>query len=76
MTRDEKTAFLQSYGFEVGDRNSQLNRNYSGKFMVSEPYETSELPTEDGANGPWCIVGNDLDTLIDEGYDFLKSLTS
>ncbi len=50
--------------------------NYPGKFMVTESYEENELPTEDGSNGPWCITGDDLDALVDEGYDFLSSLTT
>lgn len=71
MTQVEKIAFLRSYGYTVGDRNPQLNTNYPGAFMVVEPYEDWELPTEDGANGPWCITGDNLDALVDQGYEFL-----
>lgn len=38
--------------------------------MVAEGYEDSELPTDDGSNGPWCIVGDDLNSLIAEAFDF------
>jgi len=37
--------------------------------MVVESHDESELPTDDGANGPWCIVGDDLDALIAVAYD-------
>ena len=74
MKHNEKKIILESYGFEVGNRNPQLNTKYPGKFMVSEPYESSELPTKDGRNGPWCIVSDDLNALIDEGYDFLMTM--
>ncbi len=70
----DKKAFLESYGFTVGKRNPQLNTNYPGAFMVVEDYEESELPTEDGSNGPWCITGDDLSVLIDVGYEFLTDL--
>ena len=70
MTQQEKIAFLRSYGFVVGDRELRLNTNYPGQFMVAESYDENELPTEDGRNGPWCIVGDDLEALVDEGHDF------
>lgn len=76
MTQQEKIDFLRSYGFVIGDRESRLNTNYPGKFMVTEGYDEDELPTEDGSNGPWCIVGDDLDALVDEGHEFLSSLIS
>jgi hypothetical protein len=75
-SRSYKQAHLESYGFEVGARNPQLNTNYPGQFMVTEGYDQSELPTADGSNGPWCITGDDLDELITEAYDFLTSLIS
>jgi hypothetical protein len=37
--------------------------------MVVEAHNESQLPTEDGSNGPWCIVGDNLDELIDTAYD-------
>jgi hypothetical protein len=61
-------AALLDMGFIIGDRNPRINTNYPGKFMVAESHEPSELPTKDGSNGPWCIVGDDLDKLIEEAY--------
>lgn len=58
----------------VGERDKLLNTRYSGVFMVAEPYTSNELPTEDGSNGPWCIVGDDLDKLIEEAYDVYEGL--
>jgi hypothetical protein len=65
----DMSAKLKSYGFVIGDREPRLNTNYPGKFMVVEPYEECELPTEDGSDGPWCIVGDDLDVLIADAYE-------
>lgn len=76
MTQADKISFLRGYGFIVGDRDPRLNTNYTGKFMVVEAHEESELPTEDGSDGPWCVVGDNLTTLVDQGYEFLRSLTS
>lgn len=71
----EKRAFLENYGWFVGIRDRRLNTNYDGSFMVVEPYDDSDVPTEDARNGPWCIVGDDLDALIEEGYEALVSLS-
>ncbi len=64
-----KKAYLKAFGFIVGKRDPRLNRNYAGKFMVVEAHDEDELPTNDGANGPWCIVGNNLTELIDKAYE-------
>lgn len=63
---------LKRAGFTVGPRDPRLNRRYPGIFMVVEDYDESELPTDDGANGPWCIVGNDLKALISQAYELFK----
>jgi hypothetical protein len=61
--------WLETHGFICGDREPQLNTNYPGAFMVAEgPRDEWELPTEDGSNGPWCIVGDDLDALVAEAF--------
>lgn len=64
----DKAAWLREQGFTVGARDSRLNRKYAGAFMVVEAHEESELPTDDGSNGPWCIVGDDLDALVRQAY--------
>jgi hypothetical protein len=69
MPSEEKTKWLREHGFIVGIRDSRLNTNYPGNFMVVEEYEDSELPTVDGRDGPWCIVGDDLAALVDQAYD-------
>lgn len=68
LSHKEKLAFLKARGFHVGARDPRLNRNYPGAFMVAEPYDESETPTDDGSNGPWCIVGDDLVALVAEAY--------
>lgn len=64
----DKIKALEAMGFIVGPRDPHLNRKYPGGFMVVESHEESELPTDDGSNGPWCIVGDDLDELVEEAY--------
>lgn len=61
MTERER---LERMGFIIGPRDSRTNTNYPGRYMVAEAYTEDELPTEDGSNGPWAIVGDDLDELI------------
>jgi hypothetical protein len=76
-TREDVTAIkracLEQYGFTVGVRDPRLNSDYPGQFMVVESHEECELPTRNGSNGPWCVVGDDLADLIDRGFDFLVS---
>jgi hypothetical protein len=63
-----KFTSLLAWGFICGPRDPRLNTNYPGAFMVAEHYEESELPTPTSSNGPWCIVGDDIDALIDEAF--------
>lgn len=72
MTVDEMADALRRAGFIVGKRDTRVNRNYPGSFMVIEDHEDSELPTDDGSNGPWAIVGDDLSSLIRQAYDIWK----
>lgn len=63
-----KLSWLLDQGFCCGTRDHRVNTNYSGSYMVVEPHEDSELPTKDGSNGPWAIVGDDYPALISEAY--------
>lgn len=63
-----KAKYLRRMGFIVGPREPRLNRKYPGGFMVVEHYDESELPTDDGSNGPWCIVGDDLAALVEQAF--------
>lgn len=69
----QRKKYLESLGFIIGKREPRLNTDYNGNFMVSQPYEESDLPTKDGSQGPWCIVGDDLESLIDEAYQTFKN---
>jgi hypothetical protein len=71
MTNREK---LESGGFIIGARDPRLNSNFPGRYMVAEPHDESELPTKDGSNGPWCVVGDDLDELITQAADFFEGM--
>ncbi len=73
MTNKQKE-LLDKYGWTYGLRDPRLNMNYCGRFMVVEPHDESELPTLDGRNGPWCIVGDNLDDLISRAYSALASM--
>lgn len=68
MTIDQKIDALRRMGFIVGERDPRLNRKYAGKFMVAESFEDCEVPTNDGSNGPWCIVGDDIDALVNDAF--------
>lgn len=70
---DKKKA-LEAAGFTVGERDLRLNRKYPGRFMVVEEHDDSELPTDDGSNGPWCIVGDDINALILEAHEYYEDL--
>lgn len=61
---------LMVRGFIIGPRDPQLNTDFPGKFMVSQAYTEADLPTKGGSDGPWCIVGDDLNLLVDEAYEF------
>jgi len=70
MTLEEKIEILRRHGFHVGNRDFRLNTDYPGRYMVAEPYEESELPTKTVQMGR-SVVGDDLETLVEDGYDFL-----
>lgn len=59
---------LEAKGFTIGKRDPRVNMNYPGAFMVIEPHENSQLPTNDGSNGPWAIVGDNLPDLVKEAW--------
>ena len=69
MTTLEMRRKLEEQSFVVGERDPRLNTDYAGRYMVVEAHDESELPTRDGSNGPWCIVGDSLDALIKEAYE-------
>lgn len=61
--------WLRLHGYCLGVRDPRLNTNYPGEYMVTESdFADYELPTKDGSNGPWCIVGDDLDRLVTEAF--------
>lgn len=70
MTTKQKIAFLKSRGWIVGKRDPRLNTDFPGSQMCCEPFEDHEVPTRDGRNGPWCVVGDDLPSLVNQAFDF------
>lgn len=74
MSIAAKAYLLLKNGFTIGQRDPRVNTKYDGDYMVIEPYTILQLPTEDASNGPWCIVGDSLDSLIIEAFTFFKGL--
>lgn len=71
-----KAAELASNGYTLGAREPKLNTNHLGVFMIVEALgEWDGKPTPDGANGPWCIVGDDLAAMIEEAHTFASGMT-
>jgi|HubBroStandDraft_2_1064218.scaffolds.fasta_scaffold449928_2 hypothetical protein len=69
-SHDEMLADLLMCDFICGPRDVRLNTRYPGKFMVvEEEYRDMDLPTEDGSNGPWCIVGDDFPALVKTAWE-------
>lgn len=77
-TTAHKIAMLEKYGFTIGDRDARLNTDHPGVSMVAETNAHDigdyDLPTKDGSNGPWCIVGDDLDALVNEAHSYLMGM--
>jgi hypothetical protein len=64
----DKIAALREIGLLVGNRDPKRNKGFAGKFMVAEPISNEEI-TESNA---FCIVGNNLDELVNEAFDFFS----
>lgn len=66
----EKKQWLVLHGFIATARDERFNRSCPGKFMVCDE-ELLRLahPTDNGGDG-YCIVGDDLDSLIVEAFKF------
>lgn len=72
-THKEMVKLLRDYDFFVGVRDPKVNTDFKGRYMVVEDYDPNMLPTKDGSNGPWAIVGDDLEALVREAYEYLDS---
>jgi len=67
-------AAIEGCGFIVGDRDPRYSTALEGKYMIAQPLEEHELPTEDARAGGWCVVGDDMDDLIAETYSMFADL--
>jgi hypothetical protein len=75
MTLIDKIASILDADMLIAPRDPALNTDHDGAFMVVEAgYTDHELPTKDGRNGPWCVVGNDIEELIEAGFQYAESL--
>ena len=65
----KKTAFLNSHGFVLIERNPRAKPDYMGRWQVCDScYE----PESD----EYCIVGNDFIDLVDTAYSYLKDMVA
>lgn len=73
-----KTQFLEGFGYRIGSRDPRINTASEGKYMVCEDFAEGDypLPTRDGSNGPWAIVGDDMDMLVNEAYEHALSIST
>lgn len=67
--RVTKRMWLEAHGFIVGNRDERINTAFRGQFMVIQPHDETSLPTEDAKNGPWAVVGDNLDELIEQTHN-------
>ena len=65
----EKIKWLLDHDIRVGLRNWNLNTDFPGKYMVAEEHDDRHSQ-KDGDGGVWCIVGDDLEALVDDAYAF------
>jgi hypothetical protein len=69
-TIEQKRTYLETLGYFCGARDTRLNTKFPGKFVVTDnDWKEYHLPTQDGSNGPWCIVGDSLDDLICQAFN-------
>lgn len=64
MTKQE---ILESHGFYVGKRDPKRNKAFRGKWMVCA--DVNEGPSMDAGDGGFCIVGDNLQALIQEALE-------
>jgi hypothetical protein len=69
---ERKRKELQDAGWFVGKRDPKRNRAFRGKYMVCE--DPNYGPTDDAREGGFCIVGDNLDSLIFEAYATLEAM--
>src|SRR4051812_38497108 len=67
ITYEQKATVLRSYGFIVGDRDTDYKTAYPGAFMVRENAENTD--------DDWCVVGDDLNALIDIAFDLASDFS-
>ena len=64
----ERKAWLKMYGFKYGERDPLMNTAFNGRFMVAKHYLDGHTQ-ESSRGGVWCVVGDNLDALIDAAYN-------
>jgi hypothetical protein len=62
LTHAQKVTVLEAYGFTIGARDARFKPQFPGKFMVLESGD------EENVEDCWCVVGDDLPALVDEGF--------
>ena len=63
----ERAKSLYEAGYYMGPRDPDRNRAFEGSFMICENVNVGV--TDDASLGGYCIVGDDLDSLINDAYN-------
>lgn len=67
---DKRAKALEAEGFYIGPRDPNRNKAFQGEWMVAEDLDVG--PTDDASTGGFCIVGDDLDALVNDAYDLIN----
>ena len=64
-----KAQRLYSMGYYIGPRDPERNKAFNGRYMVCA--DVFEGPSDDASDTRFCVVGDNLDELVNEAYDLL-----
>lgn len=62
--------FLYTRGYYIGPRDPLRNQAFEGEWMVCGDPVPAVTPTDDAGSGGYCTVGDDLDALIRDAYNY------
>lgn len=62
---------VEAAGLFVGERDPKRNKAYKGKFMVCENHGMG-IESLNAGTGGFCIVGDDLEALITEAFQWIE----
>lgn len=68
----DPVVWLSYHGLHLGKRDRNINQDYEGDLQIAEFYPPG-TSTRDGADGPWAVVGDDRNALIQEGVSYVAA---